>query len=170
VGSHPVSVEFQPLNTNYGNGIATVTVTVTEPTGRLKFNGFFTPIYNLPLVNAVAAGRSIPVKFSVEGGVDSDVLKPGSPTSVPVQCSSTSASKNVSITGDEVSSSLFNSGTSYTYLWATDPLWAGTCRKLIVTLIDGSKHEALFRFSKEQKAAEQKAKKPAKQSKKPKLK
>jgi hypothetical protein len=43
----------------------------------------------------------------------------------------------------------------------TSPSWAGNCRKLIVTLVDGSKHEAVFRFG---KAEKQKASRPAKSS------
>jgi hypothetical protein len=43
------------------------------------------------------------------------------------------------------------SGSTYTYLWKTRSDWAGTCRKLVVTLVDGSRHEALFRFAKESK-------------------
>jgi hypothetical protein len=166
LGAQPVSVEFQPLDRNYKNVIASVTITVVQPAGRLKFNGFFKPLFNLPLVNAVAAGRAVPVKFSVEGAIDSRVLKSGSPTSVQVQCNPASTSKVVSDTGDEVNSVLFNSGTSYTYIWKTNPLWGGSCRKLIVTLVDGSQHSAVFRFSKEQKA---KAEKTPKQSKNPKF-
>ena len=39
-------------------------------------------------------------------------------------------------------------GSSYTYTWKTSPSWGGTCRRLIVTLADGSTHEALFSFTK----------------------
>ena len=36
---------------------------------------------------------------------------------------------------------------TYTYVWKTDKAWAGTCRQLIVKLIDGSEHIALFQFN-----------------------
>ena len=45
-------------------------------------------------------------------------------------------------------SSLRVSGSSYSYLWKTSSTWAGTCRKLVVTLVDGSRHEAIFHFVK----------------------
>ena len=161
LGAQPVSVEFQPVNRNYQNVIATVTITVVQPTGRLKFHGFFKPLHNMPVLNAVAAGRAVPVRFSVEGALDSRVLKAGSPTSVAIGCSA-SDTRSISETSDELSSQLLSSGTSYTYVWKTSPSWAGSCRKLMVTLVDGSQHSAIFRFSKEQKA---KAAKPVEQSK-----
>jgi hypothetical protein len=37
-------------------------------------------------------------------------------------------------------------GSKYTYVWKTDRSWAGTCRKFVLTLSDGTTHEALFRF------------------------
>ena len=43
-------------------------------------------------------------------------------------------------------SSLRVVGTSYTFLWKTSASWAGTCRKLVVTLADGSTYEAIFHF------------------------
>jgi hypothetical protein len=36
----------------------------------------------------------------------------------------------------------------YNYIWKTDKAWAGTCRQLTVTLIDGTSHPALFEFRK----------------------
>jgi hypothetical protein len=161
LGSQPVSVEFQPINRNYKNVIATVTITVVQPTGRLKFHGFFKPVHNMPVLNAVAAGRAIPVRFSVEGALDARVLKEGSPTSVKIGCSGPD-SKTISETSDELSSQMLNRGTSYTYVWKTSPSWAGSCRKLFVTLVDGSQHSAIFRFSKAQKA---KVAKPVQQPK-----
>ena len=34
----------------------------------------------------------------------------------------------------------------YTYVWKTDKAWAGTCRQLIVRLVDGTEHRANFKF------------------------
>ncbi len=149
-GAQPVSVEFQPISGNYRNAIMTVTITVlpVEAPSRLKFIGFFRPVHNLPFVNTVAAGRGIPVMFSVQGAKDARVLKEGSPTSVPVVCNAAATTQSVVATADEASNVLLSRGDLYTYVWQTSPAWAGSCRKLIVTLVDGSKHEALFRFGK----------------------
>jgi hypothetical protein len=35
---------------------------------------------------------------------------------------------------------------TYTYVWKTEPAWAGTCRRLVLELADGSTHTADFRF------------------------
>jgi hypothetical protein len=34
------------------------------------------------------------------------------------------------------------------YVWKTDKAWAGTCRKLTVTLKDGTSRQALFKLTK----------------------
>jgi len=52
------------------------------------------------------------------------------------------------MTVDASTSRLVALGTTYTYTWKTNANWADTCRKLVLTLVDGSRHEALFRFSK----------------------
>jgi hypothetical protein len=43
-------------------------------------------------------------------------------------------------------SGLRYTGNRYTYNWKTSARWAGTCRKLRITLVDGTTHEALFRL------------------------
>jgi hypothetical protein len=166
VGVRPISVEFIPANGNYTHAIKTVTITVLAtqtPPSRLRFKGFFRPVHNMPYVNTVSAGKTIPVKFSVEGAqLGSPVVQSGSPSSVPVVCNAGSRTKGVDETSDEESSRLQVQGNSYTYLWKTEREWAGNCRKLIVTLVDGSKHEAVFRFGKAQKP---KIHRPAKKGK-----
>jgi len=44
------------------------------------------------------------------------------------------------------SSSLSYGGGQYNYVWKTDKSWAGTCRQLVVKLIDGTIHYANFKF------------------------
>ena len=148
----PISVEFIPSSDNYSRVIKTVTITVTPvvvpptPSG-LTFRGFFRPVHNLPAVNRMTAGRALSVKFAVEGSRGLRVLEEGSPTSLPTACAAPSES-TVEETSEVAASSLRISGTSYTYLWKTSSTWAGTCRKLVVTLVDGSRHEAIFHFVK----------------------
>jgi hypothetical protein len=158
-GSQPISVEFLPFNSNYKTGVATVWVTVSQPPSGLKFRGFFRPVHNLPVVNTVVAGKSIPVRFIVEGARSSRVLKNGSPTSVPIACSLSAPTQGITETVKGDNSKLQWRGNHYTYVWRTERSWANKCRKLILVLTDGSRHEAVFRFSKEEK---QKAKRAAK--------
>jgi hypothetical protein len=48
----------------------------------------------------------------------------------------------------ENSSGLRAEGDKYTYVWKTSSAWAGTCRKFVLTLADGTSHAALFKFVK----------------------
>ena len=42
----------------------------------------------------------------------------------------------------------YNAATDrYQFVWQTNRGWAGTCRQLSVTLLDGTTHKALFRFT-----------------------
>ena len=141
-GTHPLSVEFFPSSANYARAIKTVSITVTAATSTLNFSGFFRPVYNLPFVNRISAGRTVPVTFTVEGAPAQKAVV-GPPTSVAVECSSDASERPV----EETVFTPLSAGQKYAFLWKTSPAWAGTCRKLVVTLIDGSSHEALFRFS-----------------------
>ena len=142
----PISVEFIPNSGNYTHALKTVTITVTPvvvppPTGGLTFKGFFLPVRNLPVVNRATAGRGIPVKFAVEGSRGAPYMR-----SFPASCSAAAREMTVEETVPAGASSLRVVGTSYTYLWETSTSWADSCRKLVVTLWDGSTHEAMFHF------------------------
>ena len=161
----PLSVEFISADGNYTRVIKTVTITVLPvvvpppPPTELRFAGFFRPVYNPPVVNVVQAGRSVPVRFAVEGP-DGSQVQPGSPTSVEVSCPAAVAEKGINETVTNQGSRLQRLGSQYTYMWSTNPSWAGRCRKLIVTLVDGTKHEAVFRFVKEPKELKNKQQRP----------
>lgn len=142
---HPLSVEFTPADGNYAKAFKSVTITVSATA--LKFRGFFWPVHNLPLVNRVKAGRTIPVRFSVEGGAGSAARVAGT-VSFPVACNARWPERTVEETMTSGVSRLLSAGIRYTYEWRTYPAWAGTCRKLLVTLADGSTHQALFHFTK----------------------
>lgn len=112
------------------------------------FTGFFQPVDNLPVLNVVQAGRSVPVKFSLSGYKGLDIFAAGSPSSGPIACSSSDPAVDLEETVTAGGSTLsYNSTTDqYNYVWKTDPGWAGTCRQLVVTLNDGSVHRANFKF------------------------
>ena len=113
-----------------------------------NFAGFFQPIANLPLVNDVNAGQSIPIKFSLNGYQGLAIFAPGYPASSAVACNANEPGSTI----EEISAP-GSSGLSYTvgsdqynYVWKTDKAWRGTCRILVVRLIDGSEYYAKFRF------------------------
>jgi hypothetical protein len=106
-------------------------------------------VKNAPMFNRVRAGQSVPVRFTVDGYRGTTVLKAGSPTSSPISCKAV-RSESVVSEGDLADyRGLRQDGAKSrsTYIWKTDPRWAGTCRKLMLTLVDGSSYEALFRFT-----------------------
>ena len=112
------------------------------------FSGFFRPVDNRPTLNAVKAGSSIPVKFSLGGKRGLDIFARGYPRSQPVQCASAAPSGAVEATVTAGNSGLSYDSTTdtYTYMWQTSSAWPGTCRQLTVRLSDGTDHTALFQF------------------------
>ncbi|WP_225634439.1 PxKF domain-containing protein [Streptomyces solaniscabiei] len=135
-----LSYSSQPI------GTATADTQVSNPTPAFPFTGFYAPVHNPPAVNSVNAGRSIPVKFSLDGDKGLDVLADGSPSSQQTACDGTAAEPVE--TGTVSTSGLTYDAASdtYTYVWKTDRAWAGTCRTLHLKLSDGSDHVAHFEF------------------------
>lgn len=110
------------------------------------FTGFNPPVANPPAINNENAGRTIPVKFTLagSGAVLSQVLADGYPQSAPVSCTS----PEQLTTGDPATATSPGNtvpGDDYNYLWQTNPSWTG-CRELIVKLVDGTYHRAVFDF------------------------
>ena len=135
------------------NGSASVTYRVAY-----NWTGFFQPVDNLPVVNTVNAGQAIPVKFSLGGNYGLNIFASGYPASQQVSCGggdggSTSPIEETVTAGN--SSLQYDPGTQrYIYVWKTDKAWAGTCRQLIVRLIDGTDHIALFSFNRTGRSAD----------------
>jgi hypothetical protein len=153
-GSKPLSVEFVSWDDNYTNVIGQVFILVSQPTSSLIFRGFYLPVRNMPVQNTVMPGRALPVKFSVTGNQRESALA-GNPTSIEVPCVPGVPEQPVKETVDFRGSRLeMNRGTGeYRYYWKTSASWVGTCRKLVVKLVDGSTHEALFRFPRQSSAS-----------------
>ena len=129
------------------SGSASVTYSVIY-----NWSGFFQPVDNLPTVNTVNAGPAIPVKFSLGGNFGLNIFASGYPKVQTVACpgaGSGGSSDAVEETVTAGNNSLQYDPTTqiYTYVWKSDKAWAGTCRQLLVKLIDGSEHVALFQFN-----------------------
>jgi hypothetical protein len=141
MGTATLAVTFTPGSANYAqiNGTASITVG-----SAMSFTGFFAPVNNMPSLNSANAGSAIPLKFTIAGYSEGQVLKSGSPSSTPVQCNSGAAETGPTVSNVGALQSVRN---SYTYVWKTNASWAGTCRKFVLTLADGSTHKALFRFA-----------------------
>jgi hypothetical protein len=142
-----------------GVGTKTVTCTATDNAGNTtsasvtyqvvyNWSGFLQPIDNLPTVNSVKAGSAIPVTFSLGGNYGLNIFASGYPKVQQVACSSGSATDEVEQTVTAGASGLSYNVASgqYSYTWKTDKKWAGSCRQLILKLVDGSEHIASFTF------------------------
>ena len=78
------------------------------------------------------------------------IFAAGFPASQQIACSASATLDPIEQTVTAGSSSLAYEAMTdqYVYVWKTDKAWAGTCRKLIVRLNDGTDHLAYFSFMK----------------------
>jgi hypothetical protein len=138
-------------------GTTTVTATATDAAGNhsscsfnitvlYNFTGFFSPVANPPTLNAVNAGKAVPVKFSLSGNKGLNIFAAGNPYSVSLNCNTNDPGVDVTETLTAGASSLSFSGDQYNYVWKTESSWVGTCRQLVITLKDGTVHTANFKF------------------------
>ncbi len=113
-----------------------------------QFVGFFQPVDNPPTLNTVAAGRAIPVKFSLSGNQGLAIFAAGYPRLEPLSCPAGVSVDTIEQTVTAGGSSLsYDAATDrYTYTWKTQTAWAGQCGELVMRLIDGTSHAADFAF------------------------
>lgn len=149
-----------PSGATFAAGATTVTCTATDAAGnsrtstfkvnvRYAFNGFFRPIDNLPVVNAVNAGQAIPVKFSLGGDQGLSIFTTGWPKVAIMSCQANTVQDVVEETVTAGNSSLsYSADGQYNYVWKTDKAWAGSCRQLQLKFADGSTQVANFVFKK----------------------
>jgi hypothetical protein len=139
------SFTYQASDGADGSNVATATIRVSY-----FFSGFLSPVDDLPMVNRAKAGSAIPVTFSLGGDQGLAILAAGSPNSQRVTCDASAPLDAIEQTVTAGASSLSYDVTTntYTYVWKTEKSWSGTCRQLMVTLVDGSVHQALFTFTK----------------------
>ena len=113
-----------------------------------NFSGFDQPVDNLPTLNKTRPGKTIPIRFSLEGYKGYNIFETGYPKSEPIACESTAPVDGIeeTVTAKQglVYDPLLN---RYTYDWATGSPWSG-CRQFVMKLKDGSVHRANFTFSK----------------------
>lgn len=157
----PVAVSCTPASgSTFDVGSTTVTCTAKDSrknTATSTFNvivtyafaGFFSPVDNLPTVNTVTAGQSIPVKFSLGGYQGMAIFALGYPKSTVMACGAApqDALEETSTAG---SSTLTYDPTTgrYHYVWKTEKAWSGTCRQLQIKFADGKVQVANFFFKK----------------------
>jgi probable HAF family extracellular repeat protein len=117
------------------------------------FAGFLQPVDNPGptnnIVNTLKAGAAVPVKFSLGGNMGLNILATGSPASSAYTCGGgVEDAVEETVTAGGSSFTYDATAGQYVYVWKTDKAWAGTCRKLTVTLKDGTSRQALFKLTK----------------------
>ncbi|HJQ96874.1 MAG TPA: PxKF domain-containing protein, partial [Candidatus Polarisedimenticolaceae bacterium] len=114
-----------------------------------KFSGFLQPIDNLPVINLGNAGKTIPVKWQLKDAANASISDLASAQSLlwaPIACDAAPTDiieEETVATGGTV---LRYDGTQFIYNWSTHKSWAGSCVQLQLTLADGTKQYAKFKF------------------------
>ncbi|MCB9010067.1 MAG: ExeM/NucH family extracellular endonuclease, partial [Ardenticatenaceae bacterium] len=148
-----------PGHTYAAVGSYAVTVAVTDKDGGVGLNtavhsvifnfiGFFSPVDNLPMVNTVKAGSSVPIKFSLSGDQGLSIFAISYPRSQAVTCDSSASLNDVETALNPGSSGLTYDPLTgqYNFVWKTNKAWAGTCRLFTVRFVDGTEQFLLFKF------------------------
>jgi hypothetical protein len=154
IGTATVSVQIHDDGGTANGGVNTSAVQTFTIDVNYNFDGFRSPVDNLPTWNTVKAGSSIPVKFSLSGFKGMNIfalngVPVSAPSSAKINCDTGSADALEEV-GTAGSSGLNYDSTidQYNYLWKSDKAWGGTCRLLTVELTDGTIHQAKFKFTK----------------------
>jgi TolB protein len=108
------------------------------------FSGFFTPLRPLPALASFDAGDTVPAKFSLAGDHGLGILGSGAPSWRRVDCENGTPLGEPS--GARQTLAYHPGSDRYHLRVESEPSWAGTCRRLAVTLADGTTHFANVRF------------------------
>jgi hypothetical protein len=144
-GTTTVTCSATDSHSNIGSNSFTVTV------GNFSFLGFFQPVDNLPALNTVKNGSTVPVKFKLQGQGGVEITSTSaifSTTTVKVSCSNFASQLETPI------ETLATGGTSlrydltamqFIYNWKT-PAQSNTCWRLDVKFTDGTTKSADFKL------------------------
>jgi hypothetical protein len=112
------------------------------------WSGFLPPFENLPIINDVNTGDDVLVNFALGGNRGLNIFEEGYPLSMQIDCDSGAVFEgNESHYASGAGLSYNAHSESYIYSWRTNDSWAGTCRQLVVKLVDGTEHLVNFRFN-----------------------
>ena len=126
---------------NTANGSFTVTV-------EFAWNGFFAPVDNSGVLNAIKGGQSVPMKWNIpngSGGWISSLAVVGSVKQTTVTCANNAVVDEIEAPTSGATSLRYDAtANQYIYNWQS-PKGAGVCYKVTVTLTDHSVRSALFK-------------------------
>jgi hypothetical protein len=105
------------------------------------FGEFHAPVEGPPAINAVNAGSTVPLKFTLAGGTVPRI------DSQPVNCTTLVPTGAAPAALDSPGSTgLSRNGDEYHVNWKSDSSWAGTCRRVTLRIPAASDVVAYFRF------------------------
>jgi hypothetical protein len=113
------------------------------------FEGFLWPVRNPPATNHWRAGLPVPIRFELDGDRGRDVIEEGWPQVAQIECGSGAepASGEPARHPRWFRELAFRKRTArYVFLWRTRREWAGTCRRFLLRLNDGTVKRADFEF------------------------
>jgi hypothetical protein len=142
VGYHAFTVDAQ------NGALATSQTTVTYNVVWDNNTGLLPPIDATGTTRA-KAGSTVPVKFGLGAFFGLDILL-GAQSSRQVDCSTGAPLSAESALGAAGATSFRYDAESdqYIYNWKSEKSWAGTCRELLVRLIDNTTQSAMMAFTK----------------------
>ena len=113
------------------------------------FAGLFAPMANMPVTNVIKAGTTVPVRFSLGGDRGMTIFESSYPRTRQGSCRP-GGTNTVKESLPKTAPTLTYDATSgrYTYALATEKSWAGTCRDLLLRLVDGTERAYALKFSK----------------------
>jgi hypothetical protein len=126
---------------------------LTPITTTMSFAGFYRPVRN-GMLNRVGAAASIPIRFSLGGNQGLDIFSAG-PSSRRIDCATAAVDEAVVAADAQTTSAsglTYHAGSAhYTFVWKTEKVWAGTCRRFSFTLKNpdgtaGTTHSLDFSF------------------------
>ena len=110
--------------------------------------GFSLPVREPPMLNLVARGSLVPIRWQLPDGHGGFVTNPASFTSATVGSLSCGSQTAVPLSDPATGPAGIGydaASHSFVYNWQTNAGWSG-CRKLTIKLKDGSLHEIRFKF------------------------
>lgn len=98
---------------------------------------------------AVRAGNIVRVSFNLQGDRGLNILASGYPITQQVDCTTPTTTIGSATPAEYAGQRLAYSPETglYTFSWKTDrKAWEGTCRKLVIRLLDGVDHTSIYQF------------------------
>jgi hypothetical protein len=113
-----------------------------------NWQGFSAPLHDPPMVNLVARGALVPIRWQLpdgHGGFVKNTAAFSSATVGSLSCGSQGAVPLVDTATGPAGIGYDAATQSFVYNWQTSASWTG-CRKLTIKLKDNTTHEVRFRF------------------------